>query len=69
MVYYKAESEAFLAEGTGNGICEYMKKAEERLKEEEVRVDMFLHVSTRKMVRGSLLQIAEQKLTMFVAGS
>ena len=44
-VYYKAESEAFLAE---NSVSDYLKKAEERLKEEEDRVERYLHTSTRK---------------------
>ncbi|EJC98883.1 Cullin-domain-containing protein [Fomitiporia mediterranea MF3/22] len=43
--YYKTESEAFLAE---NSVSDYLKKAEERLKEEEDRVDRYLHTTTRK---------------------
>lgn len=43
--YYKQESEAFLA---ANSVSEYLKKAEERLKEEEDRVDRYLNTSTRK---------------------
>ncbi|EJC98884.1 Cullin-domain-containing protein [Fomitiporia mediterranea MF3/22] len=38
--YYKAESEAFLAE---NSVSDYLKKVEGRLKEEQERVDMYLH--------------------------
>ncbi|KAK7469113.1 ubiquitin ligase (cullin) of SCF [Stygiomarasmius scandens] len=43
--YYKKESESFLAEYT---VSEYLKKAEERLKEEEDRVDRYLNQQTRK---------------------
>ncbi|KAF8651092.1 hypothetical protein AX16_004892 [Volvariella volvacea WC 439] len=43
--YYKAESEAFLA---SNSISDYLKKAEDRLKEEEDRVERYLHTKTRK---------------------
>jgi cullin 1 len=43
--YYKAESDAFIAE---NSVTDYMAKAEARLKEEEDRVDMYLHASSRK---------------------
>ena len=43
--YYKLESEAFLAE---NSISDYLKKAEERLREEEDRVERYLNTNTRK---------------------
>ena len=43
--YYKQESEAFLAE---NAVSEYLKKAEERLKEEEDRVKRYLHSTTHE---------------------
>ncbi|CAO3629492.1 unnamed protein product [Cunninghamella blakesleeana] len=44
-VYYKTESEKFITE---NSIPDYMKKAESRLAEEENRIEMYLHESTRK---------------------
>lgn len=44
-VYYKKESEAFLAENT---VSDYLKKAEDRLREEEDRVERYLHTKTRK---------------------
>lgn len=47
-VYYTRESEAFLA---SNSVTDYMTKADARLKEEEDRVDMYLHPSSRKEVR------------------
>ncbi|TFK40615.1 Cullin [Crucibulum laeve] len=43
--YYKQESEAFLAQHT---VSDYLKKAEERLKEEEDRVERYLNTQTRK---------------------
>lgn len=49
--YYKQESDAFLAE---NSVSEYLKKAEERLREEEDRVERFLNTNTRKIVRAPL---------------
>ena len=44
-VYYKKESDTFLAE---NSVPDYLKKAEERLREEENRVERYLHTKTRK---------------------
>ncbi|KAF6757458.1 Cullin [Ephemerocybe angulata] len=44
-VYYKHESEAFIA---SHSVSDYLKKAEERLKEEEDRVDRYLNTQTRK---------------------
>lgn len=43
--YYKQESESFLAESS---VSDYLKKAEDRLREEEDRVDRYLNTSTRK---------------------
>jgi cullin 1 len=43
--FYKAESEAFLAK---YGITEYLKKVEEWLREEEGRVERYLHESTKE---------------------
>jgi len=45
--YYKQESETFLAE---NSVSDYLKKAEERLREEEDRVERYLHTGTRKLL-------------------
>ncbi|KAF7314218.1 CULLIN-2 domain-containing protein [Mycena kentingensis (nom. inval.)] len=43
--YFKHESESFLAE---NSVSDYLKKAEERLREEEDRVERYLNTTTRK---------------------
>lgn len=43
--YYKQESESFLLTNT---ISDYLKKAEERLKEEEDRVERYLNTQTRR---------------------
>ncbi|KAF7795181.1 hypothetical protein EIP86_006330 [Pleurotus ostreatoroseus] len=43
--YYRKESEQFLAE---NSVPDYLKKAEERLREEEDRVERYLNTNTRK---------------------
>ena len=43
--YYKKESDTFLAE---NSVSDYLKKAEDRLREEENRVERYLHNKTRK---------------------
>ncbi|KAG6829544.1 hypothetical protein H0H87_011110 [Tephrocybe sp. NHM501043] len=43
--YYKKESESFL---TDHSLPDYLKKAEERLKEEEDRVERYLNTGTRK---------------------
>jgi len=44
--YYTLESESFLASNTA--ISDYLKKAEQRLREEEDRVDRYLNSRTRK---------------------
>jgi cullin 1 len=44
-LYYKTESEAFLA---AHSVSDYLKKAEDRLREEENRVERYLHNKTRK---------------------
>lgn len=43
--YYTKESESFLAENT---IADYLRKAEDRLNEEEDRLDRYLNTLTRK---------------------
>jgi cullin 1 len=43
--YYMKESESFLAESS---VSDYLKKAEERLREEEDRVERYLNKQTRK---------------------
>ncbi|KAG9313515.1 Cullin [Chiua virens] len=45
--YYQQESEAFLAESS---VSDYLKKAEERLREEEGHVDRYLSTETRKQL-------------------
>ena len=62
--YYKTESEAFLAE---NSVSDYLKKAEERLKEEEDRVERYLNTVTRKTLinRCEHVLIREHSETMW----
>lgn len=43
-LYYRQESDAFVA---ANSVTDYMRKAETRLKEEEDRLEMYLHPTTR----------------------
>ncbi len=45
--FYQIESKAFLSENT---VSAYMKKAEDRLREEEDRVERYLSTTTRKTV-------------------
>lgn len=44
-MFYKHESETYIA---SHSVPDYLKKAEERLKEEEDRVDRYLNTQTRK---------------------
>jgi cullin 1 len=60
-LYYQAESQRFIGD---NSVTEYMKKAETRLSEEENRVDMYLHASTRK----SLVNKCEEVLVQNHSG-
>jgi len=53
--YYARESQAFVAE---NSVVDYMKKAETRLREEDDRVELYLHVSTRP----ALMDVCQQEL-------
>jgi cullin 1 len=50
--YYKAESEAFVA---ANSVSDYLKKAEKRLREEDERIQRYLHPDTRKIVSSPVL--------------
>jgi len=43
--YYKKESDTFLSQNT---VSDYLRKAEDRLKDEEDRVERYLHTKTRK---------------------
>lgn len=43
-LYYRKESDAFVA---ANPVTDYMRKAETRLREEDDRVEMYLHPTTR----------------------
>ncbi|RDX50263.1 Cullin-domain-containing protein [Lentinus brumalis] len=53
--YYRQESKAFLSE---NSVADYLKKAEERLREEEDRVERYMNTNTRK----ALIQKCEHVL-------
>ena len=52
--YYTLESEAFLQSNT---FSDYLKQAEERLREEEDRVERYLNGNTRKIVRLALATV------------
>lgn len=53
--FYKMESESFLA---SNSVTEYMKKAEQRINEENRRIMLYLHKNTL----GQLMQTCEKVL-------
>ena len=53
--YYRQESKAVLSE---NSVADYLKKAEERLREEEDRVERYMNTNTRK----ALIQKCEHVL-------
>jgi len=46
-IYYTIEASAFIP---NNGICQFMKRIQERLDQEESRVGRYLHVSTRDVL-------------------
>jgi cullin 1 len=52
--YYVRESNAFLAE---NSLSDYLKKVEERLTEEEDRIDRYLNTETRKQLISKCEQV------------
>jgi len=52
--YYTAKSEAFLQ---SNSVSDYLKKTEEYLREEEDRIERYLHGNTRKIVRLALATV------------
>ncbi|CAO1622432.1 unnamed protein product [Sympodiomycopsis kandeliae] len=54
-LFYRAESDAFVG---ANSVTDYMRKAETRLKEEEDRIEMYLHPTTRN----KLVQKCDQVL-------
>ncbi|KAK2465214.1 hypothetical protein APHAL10511_002568 [Amanita phalloides] len=55
--YYQHESEMFLMD---HNISDYLQKAEERLKEEENRVDRYLHSKTRNILTSTCEQVLIQ---------
>lgn len=54
--FYKVESARFLKD---NPVTEYVKKAHQRLKEEEDKVELYLHVHTKGPVSLTLWAILE----------
>ncbi|KAH8817845.1 ubiquitin-protein ligase [Flagelloscypha sp. PMI_526] len=57
-LYYKKESENFLAV---NSISDYLQKAEQRLREEEDRVERYLHTNTLKELVSKCEQIINRE--------
>lgn len=60
-LYYKAESDSYVTE---NSVVDYMKKAETRLKEEEDRIELYLHPSTRPKVSATQIGITRTGSTL-----
>lgn len=56
--YYKLESAALL---TKNSISDYLKKAEEWLREEEDRVERYLDANTRRLLIGKCVHVLVQE--------
>ncbi|TIB37625.1 hypothetical protein E3P86_02110 [Wallemia ichthyophaga] len=50
LLYYKSLSDAFVA---ANSVTDYLKMSQDRLAEEEARVDVYLHASSRKSLIGA----------------
>ncbi|KAK4705022.1 cullin 1, partial [Phenoliferia sp. Uapishka_3] len=63
-VFYKAESEQYIGD---NSVTEYMKKAETRLAEEENRIDMYLHASTRKSLLDQEREVDLQRMYLLLS--
>jgi cullin 1 len=57
-IYYTIESTSFIEQ---NGVCEYMKRVEMRLEQEEGRVQKYLHPSTREPLINKLDQVLISK--------
>jgi cullin 1 len=57
-IYYTIESSAYIP---ANGICEYMKRVEHRIEQEESRVQRYLHASTRDPLIAKLDQVLINK--------
>eukprot|EP01110_Echinostelium_bisporum_P003408 TRINITY_DN1830_c3_g1_i1.p1 TRINITY_DN1830_c3_g1~~TRINITY_DN1830_c3_g1_i1.p1 ORF type:complete len:756 (-),score=264.43 TRINITY_DN1830_c3_g1_i1:123-2390(-) len=53
-VYYTIEASSFIPQ---NGVCEYMKRVEMRIGQEEQRVQRFLHSSTKDTLINKLEQV------------